>query len=66
MKARIERKIRQGIPGSVQEVEHHIKEIDKNADTIMSITQMSNGEILRIIISVSTPHITLWKAVRML
>ncbi len=29
MKARIERKIRQGVPGSFQEVEHHIKEIDK-------------------------------------
>ena len=57
MKARIERKIRQGIPGSVQEVEHHIKEIDKKRRHYYEhYTDVKWGDIKNYHLCINTTH----------
>ena len=57
MKARIERKIRQGIPGSVQEVEHHIKEIyKKRRHYYEHYTDVKWGDIKNYHLCINTTH----------
>ena len=56
-RARVERKIQQGVPGSAREVEHHIKEIDKKRRHYYEhYTDVKWGDIKNYHLCINTTH----------
>ena len=56
-RARVERKIQQGVPGSAREVEHHIKEIDKKRIHYYEhYTDVKWGDIKNYHLCINTTH----------